>query len=103
VENFSFWSTSWRLQALSCVPYSDFFPYQGTSYLNDFATRVLNIYSLRLWPAICGNGCRLDKRTDVEIKKAGFSAVKLAHLEIYTSDNFAFKLIKHHIAGYATK
>ncbi|XP_059478181.1 N6-adenosine-methyltransferase TMT1A-like [Neocloeon triangulifer] len=56
-----------------------------------------------IWPALCGNGCRLDKKTDFEIKAAGFADVKLARMDIYTDKMVVFKLIKHHIAGVATK
>jgi hypothetical protein len=61
-----------------------------------------NCLFYRFWPTICV-GCRLDKETGKEIKRAGFSKVDLHELDVYSDTHIAFKLIRSHAAGVATK
>lgn len=100
------WSTWRRQREPLWEKYKECSQCQGKSIQNywelDFSN-WFNIIYCRLWPALCGNGCRLDKATGKHIKAAGFSSVKLANIEVYTDKNHAFKLIKHHIAGFAIK
>ncbi|KAF4528199.1 hypothetical protein B566_EDAN014024 [Ephemera danica] len=56
----------------------------------------------RIWPTLF-LGCRLDKETGKEVKRAGFSDVDLKDLEVYSESHIAFKLIRAHVAGVATK
>lgn len=57
---------------------------------------------LGLWKLLL-DGCKLDRNTDQEILKAGFSHVDQQRINIDTSGLIVFSIIAPHVLGVATK